>query len=1180
MPPSAASPFTGDVIKYRSLVRWVELDEATFWQNSTWPNGLHLYRQPERPCDAFNFTLGYNMRAIQEVLDPQSPSPFDGGQWCHGVLEGMPATGGGDEYLTRFCSVAEASDPAFVCPYRCSTDQANGHRRCYNQTIADRCEKAYLWNGPDESVFGTDDARDGQAPRGSYRKCVYQYDPAGAWAGSSNVIRRLVLGFDVATRYAVACSPDESRFVPDPTNETDPDSMWTLLARRTEDGQLTFLVDEAYARQVAGSSRAVVFSDGAPGTSYTMLWGGSMTNRRCGTGGSSVNYHGIAHDKYEDQWVCLGTDQASSWFKPACPPPSPPPDPPPPLRPSPAPPWLPPPMPPPFAPPPPPTPDGCSQIQQLTSNLSTNILSLDEKLSLFLRKDAMIAGVGSSTVAVDISKELKGIPTGDVPSNYTWTVLEDALPSWVSIGGPTSGLLNEAAGNGLLLTRLVVDSSQLKEQVAMHTANLTVRIRTSTQVQYTMLLSVAVTAEPVAAQSRLQHPRGLNASRSVVVGSLVSFTIVTRDVNGLPMTHNAAQKLQVEEQLLTAGMHLARPQPVAFKFIDGGEYEVGATVPVAGVYTYTVRVLEGSEWVPMAERVVVAASCPAASGEVPGVNGSCVCAPGYGRVERACVRCELGFYSGGGNDLPCTSCSESRMTTAAVGSVNASQCVCRPGYFRGLTGECVFCAALEGVDVDQCGAGVSVETLPLLLNYWRHSDRSIDILRCNPSYATRASSNFTTCVPPDTSSARRRLSEGVPLAGDDAYCTPGHTGPLCSLCDQAYYQAAEGSNFYFDEGEWQCKRCGNIGIALTVYVLIILAVVGAGSLVYTCVHVPEKLHPRVRTTTPTVRFIALHASRIGIQGKIKTVITFFQICSVLSSVYGVQLPPELARTLGWVDVLTQFFLQGLAPECFGGGGEGDRFRHFGIQLLFHGLWPFGLIVAANLVITALAVCIRRQKQSAARRLVASRHLQMYLYLVITSLCLPSVMSQLFEVFQCTSYEDDSFLAAEIEQWQEEGAPIRLQELVPAWCVGPWRDFRASYCTEDRDGAQYCAANETADFGVWCRQLADRRGRAYYLQSDQSVQCFTSFEVLSFEWYNVPLPDYRERVYLPLAWALIAIWLGVVCSYAVLLWRDRVAIRTQRMTASADSTRFLWKEYQVEFFFWEVGAAPTPANVES
>jgi len=829
----------------------------------------------------------------------------------------------------------------------------------------------------------------------------------------------------------------------------------------------------------------------------------------------------------------------------------------------PPPPSTPPPLPPPFAPPPPASADGCSEIQQLASSLSTSILSLDEGLSLFLRKTAVAAGVGSSTVAVDITRDLAGMPTSEIPSNYTWAVWEAALPSWISIRGASRGFLNQAAGNGLLLTQLVIDSAELREQVAMHTSNLTVILRMAREVQHTILVSVAVTAEPVASQSRLQHPGELGSFREVVVGAVVSFTMASRDINGLPMTHNAAQKLRVEEQVVTAGSWLARPEPAVVEFVDDGRYDVRVVVPLAGTYTYTVWVLEGAGWAAMAERVVVQASCPAS--EVPTANGSCVCALGYSRREAACVRCGLGSYSDQESDLPCTSCSGPRTTTAEIGSANASSCVCTAGYFRGLAGECVFCAALEGVDVDRCVAGVSVETLPLLPNYWRHSARSMDVRRCNPLHA---SSNMTTCVPP-ASSTRRQLSEGPPLAGDDVYCTAGHTGPLCSVCDQEYYRATEGSNFYFDQREWQCKRCGNIAVALAIWLLVLLAVVAAGLLLYTCVHIPEKLSPRLRSATPAVRFIALHGSRLGLQGKIKTVITFFQICSVLNSVYGVLLPPELARSLGWIDIFTSFFLQGLAPECLSGGGEGVAFSHFGIQLLIHGLWPFILILAINLVVTALAVLMQRPKGSATDRLVASRHRQMYIYLVVTSLCVPSVMSALFEVFQCTSYVDDSFLAGQIEEWQAQGAPTLSQQLVPGWCLEPWREFRASYCTPDNAGEQYCHTDETIDFDTWCRQLAARRGRAYYLQSDQSVHCFTSFEVLSFEWYGEQLPDYRERIYLPVAWVLIVIWLLVVCSYGALLWRDRVAVQTQRMTKSADATRFLWKEYQVEFFFWEV-----------
>jgi hypothetical protein len=694
---------------------------------------------------------------------------------------------------------------------------------------------------------------------------------------------------------------------------------------------------------------------------------------------------------------------------------------------------------------------------------------------------------------------------------------------------------------------------------------MTIRIQAAGEVQHTILVSVAVAAEPVASHSWLRHPAGTKALREVEVGATVSFIIHTADVNGLPMTHNAAQKLRVEERVETAASWQARPDPAVVRFVDNGQYEVQVVVPVAGTFTFTVWVLQGAEWAAIEERVVVLASCPASEGEVPGPDGSCVCGLGFGRREAACAPCRLGSFSDEESDMPCKGCPEPRTTTAKLGSVNVSSCVCTAGFFRGLTGECVFCAALEGVDVDRCGAGVSIGTLPLLPNYWRHSARSIDIHRCNPQHAR---SNVTTCVPP-ASITRRRLSEEIPLAGGDAYCATGYTGPRCSVCDQQFYRDTEGSHFYFDADEWQCKRCGNVGVALTVWLLILLAAVGAGLLLYTCVHVPERLSPRVRGATPTIRFVALHASRLGLQGKVKTAITFFQVCSVLNSVYGVPLPPGLARSLGWVDFFTSFFLQGLAPECLGGEAKAAAFRHFGVQLLVHGLWPFGAILAVNVVVTALAVLERRQSGSATGRLVASRHRQMYIYLVVTSLSVPSVMSALFKVFQCTSYVDDSFLTAQIEEWQAQGAPALQNELFPRWCIGPWREFRASYCTNDTAGEQYCGADETVGFAAWCRQLAARRGRAFYLQSDQSVRCLTTFEVLSFDWYGEPLPDYRERFYLPVAWALIAIWLTVVCSYGALLWRNRVAIRTQRITRSADATRFLWKEYQSEFFFWEV-----------
>jgi hypothetical protein len=51
---------------------------------------------------------------------------------------------------------------------------------------------------------------------------------------------------------------------------------------------------------------------------------------------------------------------------------------------------------------------------------------------------------------------------------------------------------------------------------------------------------------------------------------------------------------------------------------------------------------------------------------------------------------------------------------------------------------------------------------------------------------------------------------------------------------------------------------------------------------------------------------------------------------------------------------------------------------------------------------------------------------------------------------------------------------------------------------------------------------------------------------------------------------IAIWpVGLPCSYALLLFRCRTAIRQRRETALARATRFLHREYNPEFYFWEV-----------
>jgi len=238
----------------------------------------------------------------------------------------------------------------------------------------------------------------------------------------------------------------------------------------------------------------------------------------------------------------------------------------------------------------------------------------------------------------------------------------------------------------------------------------------------------------------------------------VVFTLVSVDITGLQMTHNIAQKFKIEATTPGAGA-LDSLDAASIGYVSAGTYRVAVRPLRAGNYTLTALVLELGAWVPMTDVVRISATCSAAQGLVVDPNGDCVCQRGRGLAEGRCAICARGYFSGEETNSACVQCADPTTTTVAPGAESAAECVCARGYFRGVGGECIICGTLEGVDVSTCKSGTSVETLQLLPNYWRHSARSTQILRCNPSLT----SNRTTCQP---NTQRRRELQSFLDAGE------------------------------------------------------------------------------------------------------------------------------------------------------------------------------------------------------------------------------------------------------------------------------------------------------------------------------------------------------------------------------------------------------------------------------
>jgi len=123
------------------------------------------------------------------------------------------------------------------------------------------------------------------------------------------------------------------------------------------------------------------------------------------------------------------------------------------------------------------------------------------------------------------------------------------------------------------------------------------------------------------------------------------------------------------------------------------------------------------------------------------------------------------------------------------------------------------------------GLGLTLEAMPLLPSYWRTSNSSADVLKCD---------NEAACTPP---------------ANSTDVCAFNHVGPFCDICAEGYALAA-GACVSCKDG-----RAGSIALAAVVLVVLgamgwcvysikdreVGAAVGAGGLFVKRFKLPAKL---------------------------------------------------------------------------------------------------------------------------------------------------------------------------------------------------------------------------------------------------------------------------------------------------------------------------------------------------
>ena len=461
-----------------------------------------------------------------------------------------------------------------------------------------------------------------------------------------------------------------------------------------------------------------------------------------------------------------------------------------------------------------------------------------------------------------------------------------------------------------------------------------------------------------------------------------------------------------------------------------------------------------------------------------GLSECASCEPGTasGSGSEHCSECSAGSYAASPAQAECNICPHPLDSEAH--SVTCS--FCKVGYYLqqdSSADDAVFASPTDYCkpcppNADCSAPNTTVETLGVPRGYWRASSLTTEIHECIASDHCSGSSGKV------ERSSRRQLNAAAP--GDGAHgqgCDAGYTGPLCEWC------VSQGQ--HFDRGERGCVGCPSTRVRFGIFSGAVVAAAGAALLLRIAMTRCEVCRRGDRLTH---RFGAV-ASRVGLQPKIKILVSFYQVAATLGPVYGVRLHEDFTRWTDLVDDAFNFDLLGLTypPACLGSMRE---------RLLLGAVWPFAAILvgAAALACNVAVRMLSNRADTDLRRAIGHETLRRLLYwaIFVAYFVLPSVSRSIFKARQCVSFNVNDLTGA-----------------------------RRSYLVADLD--VLCSADDDEYSGL----------DAYF-------------------------------------WAFFVLWPVLVpLAFLALLLSIRSEVRAQQVGPLAKACRFLWRDYDPGFLFWEV-----------
>eukprot|EP00903_Cladosiphon_okamuranus_P012632 g11818.t1 len=258
------------------------------------------------------------------------------------------------------------------------------------------------------------------------------------------------------------------------------------------------------------------------------------------------------------------------------------------------------------------------------------------------------------------------------------------------------------------------------------------------------------------------------------------------------------------------------------------------------------------------------------------------------------------------------------------------------------------------------GPGTTLETLTIARGHWRATNQSERILACY---------NADACIGGKT--------------GSDGYCSPGHKGPYCAVCETGYSSSLA----------YTCTRCSSsrrqglkAAIAIGAIVAILAVAVFCRYVLSTEVEGRDTgcFHRRVLQAVP------LQA--------LKIIVVVWQILTQFAAAANVTYPGVYQDFVSAVSIINFDLGSLLAAGCL--WSEVD----FHSRLLVSTVWP---LVAVGFLTMTYWIAMRRVGTTADRPDVVEmiRRKHQTVLLLLTFLVYSSVSSMVFQTFACETLDD-------------------------------------------------------------------------------------------------------------------------------------------------------------------------------